>query len=118
MNIDWKKLWEEKIDYYEYQMSQLSSKYILLKNSFDYYVGLSENAISLLNYIKEKDIRFYICHKRINNNEKLDNFFNPTNFVVDSDLALDDIKARITSQCVFEHLAIIFEIVSKHKISL
>lgn len=81
---DWKKLWKQKIDYYEYQMSQLSHKYKLLKNSFDYYVGLSENAISLLNYIKEKDIRFYICHKRINNNEKLDNFFNPTNFVVDS----------------------------------
>ncbi len=83
-NLEWKKLWKEKIDYYEYQMSQLSHKYKLLKNSFDYYIGLSENAISLLNYVKEDDIRFYMCHKRINHNEKLDEFFNPLNFVVDN----------------------------------
>ena len=82
--LEWKKLWKEKIDYYEYQMSQLSHKYKLLKNSFDYYIGLSENAIVLLNYVKEKDIRFYMCHRRINHNEKLDNFFNPINFVVDN----------------------------------
>lgn len=82
--LEWKKLWKEKIDYYEYQMSQLSHKYKLLKNSFDYYIGLSENAISLLNYIKEKDIRLYMCHRRINHNEKLDSFFNPINFVVDN----------------------------------
>ena len=82
--LEWKKLWKEKIDYYEYQISQLSYKYKLLKNSFDYYIGLSENAISLLNYVKEKDIRLYMCHRRINHNEKLDNFFNPTNFVIDN----------------------------------
>lgn len=82
--FEWKKLWKEKIDYYEYQMSQLAVKYKILKNSFDYYVGLSETAISLLNYVNEKEIKYYICHKRIITNEKLDDFFNPTNFVVDS----------------------------------
>ena len=82
--LEWKKRWEEKIDYYEYQMSQLSHKFKILKNSFDYYIGLSENAISLLNYIDLKDIRFYMCHRRIKNDEKLDEFFNPINFVVDS----------------------------------
>lgn len=82
--LEWKKLWKEKIDYYEYQMSQLAHKYGILKNSFDYYVGLSETAISLLNYVNEKDIQFYMCHKRISANEKLDDFFNPTNFVIDS----------------------------------
>lgn len=82
--LEWKKLWKEKIDYYEYQMSQLSHKYKKLKNSFDYYIGLSENAISLLNYVNEKDIRFYMCHRRINYNEKLDAFFNPINFIVDN----------------------------------
>jgi len=82
--LEWKKLWKEKIDYYEYQMSQLSHKYKTLKESFDYYIGLSENAISLLNYVNEKDIKFYMCHRRINPNEKLDGFFNPINFVVDN----------------------------------
>lgn len=82
--LEWKKLWKDKIDYYEYQMSQLSHKYKLLKNSFDYYVGLSENAICLLNFVNEKDIRFYMCHKRINHNQKLDDLFNPVNFIVDN----------------------------------
>lgn len=84
MNIDWKKLWEEKIDYYEYQMSQLSSKYILLKNSFDYYIGLSENAINLLNYVDIKSVKKYVSHRRIVENENLDEFFNPLNIIVDS----------------------------------
>lgn len=84
--LNWKKLWKDKIDYYEYQMSQLSVKYKKLKESFNYYVGLSETAISLLNYIDTKNIKYYICHKRINQNEKLDDFFSPTNFVIDSRL--------------------------------
>lgn len=83
-SFDWKKLWIEKIDYYEYQMSQLASKYKTLKNSFDYYIGLSETAISLLNYINEKNIKYYICHKRISENEKLDSFFSPVNIIIDS----------------------------------
>lgn len=82
--LEWKKFWKEKLDYYEYQMSQLSHKYKILKNSFDYYIGLSENALSLLNYINQEDIRFYMCHRRINYNEKLDEFFNPMNFVIDN----------------------------------
>ena len=82
--IDWKKLWTEKIDYYEYQMSQLATKYKYLKKSFDYYIGLSETAISLLNYVNRSDIKYYISHKRINQNEKLDDFLNPLNIVIDN----------------------------------
>ena len=82
--IDWKKLWEEKIDYYEYQMSQLAIKYKFLKKSFDYYIGLSETAISLLNYIDTNDIKYYVSHRRIDQNEKLDEFFNPLNIILDS----------------------------------
>lgn len=84
VNFEWKKLWIKKIDYYEYQMNQISHKYKILRNSFDYYIGLSEIAISLLNYIDEKEIKFFLCRKRIKANDKLDEFFNPTNFVVDT----------------------------------
>ena len=31
-----------------------------------------------------KKIKYYICHRRISLNEKLDNFFNPLNIVIDS----------------------------------
>ena len=83
-SLNWKKLWENKIDYYEYQMSQLAIKYKKIRNSFDYYVGLSETAISLLNYIDNNNITYYICHRRIRYGEKLDEFFNPINIVIDS----------------------------------
>lgn len=83
-NLNWKKLWSEKIDYYEYQMSQLAFKYKSFKNSFDYYIGLSETAISLLNYIDGDNINYYVCHKRIKQNQKLDEFFNPLNIIIDS----------------------------------
>lgn len=81
---NWKQLWKQKIDYYEYQMSQLAIKYNILKNSFDYYVGLSETAINLLNYINENKILFFISHRRIDMNENLDDFFNPINITIDS----------------------------------
>ena len=84
VDFEWKKLWKEKIDYYEFQMSQLGHKYKVIKNIFDYYIGLSETAINLLNYINKNDIRFYMCHRRIIQNEKLDDFFNPQTFVVDN----------------------------------
>lgn len=84
IDIDWKELWKNKIDYYEYQMSQLGIKYKILKNSFDYYIGLSETAISLLNYVEKSDIKYYICHKRINLDEKMDEFLNPVNIIIDS----------------------------------
>jgi len=83
-SLNWKQLWIEKIDYYEYQMSQLAIKYKKLKDSFDYYISLSETAISLLNYVDNRDIKYYIYNKRIKLNEKLDEFFNPLNIVIDN----------------------------------
>ena len=82
--LNWKKFWKEKIDYYEYQMNQLSFKYKSLKDSFNYYVGMTESAISLLNYIDDSEIDYYICHKRINYKEQLSEFFNPVNIMIDS----------------------------------
>ncbi len=83
-NINWKDLWKEKIDYYEYQMNQLGFKYKLLKNSFSYYIGLSETAISLLNYLDKGKITYYISHKRVNYKENMDDFLNPLNIIIDN----------------------------------
>lgn len=82
--LNWKELWEEKIDYYEYQMNQLGFKYKILKESFSYYIGLSEVAINILNYVNKKNINSYVCHKRINYKEGMDDFLNPLNIVIDN----------------------------------
>lgn len=49
MRSNWANLWISKIDYLEYYHEQNYQKYPLLSSSFNYFVGLSENAISYLN---------------------------------------------------------------------
>lgn len=61
--VSWKELWEEKLDYYEYQISELGLRYRKLKESFSYYSGLCECAINLLNYAGG-NVEMYITHKR------------------------------------------------------
>lgn len=82
--FNWKELWKNKIDYYEYQINQLGFKYRILRESFSYYVGLSETAINILNYVDNGSIKSYICHKRINYKEEMDDFLNPVNIIVDN----------------------------------
>lgn len=82
--LKWKKLWEQKIDYYEYQMSELANQCALLKESFNYYIGMCETAIQLLNYVEYEDIYYSISHKKINFNDKFSDYCNPLNFIFDS----------------------------------
>lgn len=62
---DWYKLWCTKIDYYEYQIREYGKKYPLIRESFSYYNGLCETAITLLSRIKLNNINMYINHQRI-----------------------------------------------------
>lgn len=84
---DWINLWCNKIDYYEYQISQFGKKYPILCDSLSYYIGLGENAISYLaNNMKKYNIdsRVVVSHKRVRINDGSFEFYNPINFVVDS----------------------------------
>ena len=82
--LNWKNLWKDKIDYYEYQMSQIAFKYPILKSTFNYYIGLTESAIALLNYVEKSKINYHICHRRIRYKEKLCEFFNPIEIIIDN----------------------------------
>ena len=77
----WKILWQQKIDYYELQIEENKLKYPLLNQSFYYYSGLSEMAISLLNYVDYENIKYCISHKRLDN---LKNIHNPLNIIIDN----------------------------------
>lgn len=79
--INWKNLWKEKIDYYEFQLEETGINYPLLKETFSYYAGLSELAINLLNYVNLNNIDMYISHKRLDITSDL---FNPLNIILDS----------------------------------
>lgn len=88
MRSNWALLWIRKIDYLEYHHEHNYQKYPLLSSSFDYFIGLSENAISYLNNtIKnmspdDSDIGV-ISHDIINIDDTIYSLYNPMNIIID-----------------------------------
>ena len=81
---NWGVLWSKKIDYLENLISQFGKKYPIMVNSFNYFVGMAENAISYFNSIKfTESYSYYISHKVINIDEVVDCFYNPLNIIFD-----------------------------------
>lgn len=81
---NWYDMWAQKIDYFEYQISQFGKKYPIIRESINYYIGLAENSISLFNNINRKrNSSLVISHKRIKNYEGIIEFYNPLNFILD-----------------------------------
>ncbi len=83
---NWANLWEKKIDYLEYHHEQNKKKYPLLNQSFYYFVGLSENAITYLNNITntiplEKNDIGVTSHDSIDNT--IYSLYDPLNIIID-----------------------------------
>lgn len=88
MRDNWANLWTERIDYLEYFLSQNSSKYPILADSFPYFTGLAENAIRYLNqelkyYSMEKSDIGVISHNIINENDTVYSLYDPNNIIID-----------------------------------
>lgn len=88
MRSNWAMLWANKIDYLEYHHEQNYQKYPLLSASFDYFIGLSENAISYLNYTvlnmkpEASDVGV-TSHDIINIDDTVYSIYNPLNIIID-----------------------------------
>lgn len=81
---NWYTMWTEKIDYFEYQISQFGKKYPLIRESFSYFVGLAETAISLLNYFSNIPAQaLVVARRRIKSTDTLFDLYNPLNFIID-----------------------------------
>lgn len=78
---NWSTLWENKIDYFEYQVSQFGRQYPIIRESFSYFLGLVENGISLFNSLNLEDIHLSVAHKRLT--KKTFDFYNPLNLIID-----------------------------------
>lgn len=74
---NWEEMWIAKLDYFEYQISQIGKKYPLIRESFNYYLGLSELAISIFNNTTKNSLYLSLSHKRIND------LYNPLNLIID-----------------------------------
>lgn len=85
---NWSSLWIQKMDYFEYQIRELGINKSVIKDSFSYYLGLAENAISYVNntnlkYNALNNAKITLAHRRIfYPNYKL-NFLNPLSFIFD-----------------------------------
>ena len=75
--IPWDTLWEQKVDYYEKYIKTLP--YSKMKNCFHYYIGMTENAISLYKMFKQEG-NVYLSHIRLRSDE---DYLNPINYVID-----------------------------------
>ena len=83
-SINWAALWEKKIDYLEKIISENGKKYPLITNSFNYFVGMAENAIAYYNSITFDEYTDYvISHKVIRYNDTIDAIYNPLNLIFD-----------------------------------
>ncbi len=80
---NWGMLWSSKVDYLEYQVSELATDHPTVKNSFSYYVGLAENAIEYFNAIKKDNLELVLSQKRIKFPNIALDYYNPLNLVVD-----------------------------------
>ena len=84
--IMWQDIWQTKIDYMEEQMKELGIGKDILINSFSYYVGLGENAISYLNNIKQPSLNISLVHYRIYYPNIPINYYNTLSLIEDYDV--------------------------------
>ena len=88
MRGNWGLLWKKKIDYLEYHLEQNYKKYPILSDSFNYFVGMAENASSYLYYVVNNynpllvDIGV-ISHDRLDYNDTIYSLYDPMNIIID-----------------------------------
>ena len=98
---NWSLLWTNKIDYLEYQLSQIGRKYPIIRDSFNYYIGLAENAIILVNNTDKRNIVLGLSHRRISSN--FFDLYNPLNIVIN--IRIRDI-CEYFKYCFFDNIDI------------
>ena len=84
LNINWGTLWSNKIDYLEDLINENGKSYPLIVDSFNYFVGMAENAISYFNTIViDEKYNYVISHKVIRAADSVEVLYNPMNITFD-----------------------------------
>ena len=112
---EWDTLWGTRIDYLEYQINQIGKKYPILVDSFSYFVGMAENAISYVKNTfietkKEKLDKDVISHSKVY--DSINSIYDPLNIIIDhkSRDVSEYIKASffLNNKKIFEELDVYF----------
>lgn len=82
----WQDLWSIKMDYLERVINENGKKYPIIVDSFNYFVGMAENAISYYNNLSNKEVdnnSLVISHRIININDTVYAIYDPVNIIID-----------------------------------
>lgn len=80
---NWETLWSNKIDYYESQIRENKKKYPLIRESFDYFIGMGEIAISYLVNTK-LEVKPTIYDTKVpSHNTIYTSLYDPSNIILD-----------------------------------
>lgn len=85
---NWDTLWANRIDYLEYHINQNGKKYPIIVESFSYFVGMCENAISYIRNTYDEEKKEYtdnyvISHDKLIYNNNLYSLYDPLNIIID-----------------------------------
>ncbi len=81
---NWEILWSNRTDFLEEFISQNRGKYPLIRESSDYFIGLSENAISyLVNTKREVQKDDYLDRKVVSHIKLSNSLYDPFNIIFD-----------------------------------
>ena len=99
---NWSLLWQNRVDYIEYQVGQLGKNKKEVINSFGFFSGLAENAISFIsiNKIDLKKCKVSLCHRRINYPNMAINYYNILN--IKADYEVRDMAEYIKSKIMID----------------
>lgn len=111
-------IWANKIDYYMLQLKEFGVNKEILINSFNYYVGMAENAIAMANRINAShhEYRYVIQHNRLEYPINFENYYDPTTMVID--VRVRDLSEFIKSKFLNDTITVeeIDKIVKKYDI--
>ena len=82
----WQDLWSIKMDYLEKVINENGKKYPIIVDSFNYFVGMAENAISYYNNLSNKEVdnnSLVISHRIININDTVYAIYDAVNIIID-----------------------------------
>ena len=82
----WQDLWSIKMDYLEKVINENGKKYPIIVDSFNYFIGMAENAISYYNNLSNKEVdnnSLVISHRIININATVYAIYDPVNIIID-----------------------------------
>ena len=93
------ELWSKKIDYLEYQVSELAKDKLEVINSFSFFIGLAENAITFITVNKINFLKLHktLSHLRMPKDILAMDYYNPLNLLIDYEIRdyAEYIKSKI-----------------------